>query len=428
MADLRIAQVGCGGMGLRHLYGEVELQRRADSFDVVAVCDLNRSAAEHVANEAEKGLGRRPTVYTDFQDLLDSEKDLDAVDIVTDVGLHHRLAFMAFEAGVNVAVEKPMGVTVRACLRMMEAAERAGKVLLVEENHRRDPVNRLVKAILDSGALGAPRLMHVASLGGTRSLPHGTAWRHIKNRGGFLLDYGVHDTDLFLYFLGEIESVFAETRLWEPVRQTAQHHAAEPESWGLAAYYAHRVKEEVELAETLECTSEDMSLGLVRFRSGAIGYYGKSIAAPGQLLGTDVIYCGEGSIQLPGSRSGRPTQVTRMGETEPMSDKEALALVPDFEVDDLTAAFFEGRRRIASYEYRGPDIDRKFIAMGLKELADSIEHGRQPEMAGQVGLDAVALCYAFLESGHSGQPTPFEDVAGDTVNGYQREVNEHAGI
>ena len=232
MADLTIAQVGCGGMGLRHLYGEVELQRRADSFDVVAVCDLNRSAAEHVANEAEKGLGRRPAVYTDFQDLLDSEKDLDAVDIVTDVGLHHRLAFMAFEAGVNVAVEKPMGVTVRACLRMMEAAERAGKVLLVEENHRRDPVNRLVKAILDSGALGGTRLMHVASLGGTRSLPHGTAWRHIKNRGGFLLDYGVHDTDLFLYFLGEIESVFAETRLWEPVRQTAQHHAAEPESWG----------------------------------------------------------------------------------------------------------------------------------------------------------------------------------------------------
>ena len=49
-------------------------------------------------------------------------------------------------------------------------------------------------------------------------------------------------------------------------------------------------------------------------------------------------------------------------------------------------------------------------------------------MAGEVGLDAVALCYAFLESGHSGQPTPFEDVAGDTVNGYQREVNEHAGI
>ena len=178
----------------------------------------------------------------------------------------------------------------------------------------------------------------------------------------------------------------------------------------------------------MECTSEDMSLGLMRFRSGAIGYYGKSIAAPGQHLNTDVIYCGEGSIQLPGSRSGRPTRITRLGETEPMSDEEVLALAPGFEVDDLTAAFFDGRRRIASYEYSGTDIDRKFIAMGLKELADSIEHGRQPEMSGQVGLDAVALCYAFLESGHAGQPAPFADVACDRVNAYQREVNEYAGI
>ncbi len=428
MANLRIAQVGCGGMGLRHLYGEVELQRRADSFDLVAVCDLNQSAADYVADEAEKGLGRRPKVYTDFEDMLDSERDLDAVDIVTDVGLHDRLTNMAFEAGLNVAVEKPMGVTVRACLRMMEAAEKAGKVLLVEENHRRDPVNRLVKAILDSGALGAPRLMHVASFSGTRRLPHGTAWRHIKNRGGYLLDYGVHDADLFLYFLGEIESVFAETRLWEQTRQTSREHTAEPGSWGLGAYYAHRVKEDLERAATLECTSEDMSLGLLRFSSGAIGYYGKSIAAPGQLLDTDVIYCGEGSIQLPGSRSGRPTRITRLEGREPISEEDVLSLAPDFELDDLTASFFDGRRRIASYDYGGAEIDRKFIAMGLKDLADSIEHGRQPEMSGQVGLDAVALCYALLESGHAGQRTLFADVAGDRVNAYQREVNEHAGI
>ncbi len=204
MADLKIAQVGCGGMGLRHLYGEVELKRVTDSFDLIAVCDLNQSAADHIANEAERCLGRRPEIYTDFDRMLSAEKDLDAVDIVTDVGLHHTLALKAFDAGVNVAVEKPLGVTVRACLRMIEAADVSGKVLLVEENHRRDPVYRLVKSVLDSGALGSPRLMHVASFGGTRNLPHGTAWRHIKNRGGFLLDYGVHDADLFGYFMGDI--------------------------------------------------------------------------------------------------------------------------------------------------------------------------------------------------------------------------------
>ena len=43
-------------------------------------------------------------------------------------------------------------------------------------------------------------------------------------------------------------------------------------------------------------------------------------------------------------------------------------------------------------------------------------------------LDAVALTYAFLESGHIRQPVSFKDVAADRVNGYQAEINEAAGL
>ena len=294
MGELQIAQVGCGGMGLRHLYGEVELKRVADTFDLVAVCDLNRSAAEHVASEAEKGLGARPRVYTNFDELLEAEKGLDAVDIVTDVGLHHILALKAFDAGVHVAVEKPLGVTVRACLNIIDAASRAGRVLSVEENHRRDPVNRLVKAVIGSGALGDPRLIHTSSVHGTRGMTHTTAWRHIKVRGGYLLDYAVHDADLWIYFLGEVDSVYAETRLWEQVRSTTGW----PNSDHMVPFYAHRVREDIELKETLTCTSEDMAVALVRFKSGAIGQYTKTMAAPGQGSHADIIYCDEGSIEL----------------------------------------------------------------------------------------------------------------------------------
>ena len=98
MADLQIAQVGCGGMGLRHLFGQIESKLVFGTFDYVAVCDLNTSAAEHVASEAERGLGKRPRVYNDFDEMLDKETSLDAVDIVTDAGLHHVLALKAFDA------------------------------------------------------------------------------------------------------------------------------------------------------------------------------------------------------------------------------------------------------------------------------------------------------------------------------------------
>ena len=45
-----------------------------------------------------------------------------------------------------------------------------------------------------------------------------------------------------------------------------------------------------------------------------------------------------------------------------------------------------------------------------------------------IGLDAVALTYAFLESGHLRQPVSFADVAEDRVNSYQQEINAAAGL
>ena len=55
MPDIRIAQVGCGGMGLRHLYGQAESQRTYGTFDYVAVCDISESAEDGLLNELWHG-------------------------------------------------------------------------------------------------------------------------------------------------------------------------------------------------------------------------------------------------------------------------------------------------------------------------------------------------------------------------------------
>ena len=54
--------------------------------------------------------------------------------------------------------------------------------------------------------------------------------------------------------------------------------------------------------------------------------------------------------------------------------------------------------------------------------------GREPEVTGQLGLDAVALTYAFLESGEINEPVSFADVAADRTNAYQQEINEAFGL
>ena len=61
---LRLAIVGCGGMGRRHLAGLSELERCVGHLvELMAVCDLNEANANDLADEAHALLGRRPQVF-----------------------------------------------------------------------------------------------------------------------------------------------------------------------------------------------------------------------------------------------------------------------------------------------------------------------------------------------------------------------------
>ena len=230
-------------------------------------------------------------------------------------------------------------------------------------------------------------------------MPHTTAWRHLKRRGGYLLDYAVHNTDLHMYFMGEVATVYAETALWE-TRRTAER----PESGILAEMYGHRVQEDIERAGAAEVDSEDMAVVVMRFKSGAIGQMTSTIAAPGEGTVADMVYCSEGSIRLPSARSGQPVIVTRADEDSPLPPEAALEMAPDFELDDLTAPLFDGQRRLASYDLDSRQTDAKNIAIELEDFARSILDERPPEVTGQIGLDAVALVYAILESGLARRP------------------------
>lgn len=422
MDRIRIAQVGCGGMGLRHIYGHIELQRMGfDTFDMVALCDRHTTSAEHVASEFERATGKRPKVYADFEEMLEKEPGLEAISITTDTRAHHSLCEMALEAGKHVSVEKPMGLTVRACHRMMASAERAGKVLSVAENFRRDPINRLVKALLDKGAIGAPRLVITVSARGGADILQSTGWRHSKTRGGYFLDYGVHETDLLHYFLGDWKSVFAETHLWETVRQASDRTGL------LDKFYAHRVEEDAREGRIV-ATGQDTVMAVTRYTSGVMGSISMSWAAHGEATNLGIIYGDCGSIQLPHSRSGKPMKLTPSGASEPLSEQQVLDLVPDFELDDTTAAFYGKRKRLASYDKTFPQADAALIAIEMQDFANAIRGRSQPEVDGTLGLKAVAKCYAVLESGLAGLPVSVADVEADKVCAYQEEINRSVGL
>ena len=151
MDRLSTGLVGCGGMGRRHLRAYAALRGVGlDRFEVMAVCDPRRDAAQQAADLAEELLGTRPAIFSDHQDLVGSG-EVAVLDVVTEPSVHHVIVPAALNTGLHVICEKPLGLTVRACRQMVAAAEASGSLLATAENYRRDgptgwrgPYSRLV--------------------------------------------------------------------------------------------------------------------------------------------------------------------------------------------------------------------------------------------------------------------------------------------
>src|SRR6185503_16000471 len=101
----------------------------------------------------------------------------DGLIITTTPERHVEVALKAFAAGVHVMAEKPITLTVAEGVQLVRAGRAAGRKVAVAENYRRDPINRLGKAMVDAGALGSPFLMVQASSGSGEFVVM-TPWRH----------------------------------------------------------------------------------------------------------------------------------------------------------------------------------------------------------------------------------------------------------
>src|SRR5262249_17560776 len=278
------------------------------------------------------------------------------------------------------------------------------------ENYRRDPINRLARALLDAGAVGSPRLLVMASVGGGDRI-FLTPWRHQKDASGLILDVGVHYGDMMEFFLGEAVTVYAQTRLYEPVRYRGESDR------GASGFYGRWP-----LPERIDCTAEDAAYAVLTFASGAVAQYTEDHAGRGQGMHHRLLFASNGSLDLPNDRSGRNIRLTPAGGAA-LDDARVLDLVPEFRLDETTAALFGGER-LWPYDFPFPETDRKIIAIEYHDVGAASREGRAPEVTGELGARAVAVAYAMLESGLSGEPVRIADVMRGEVDRYQREIDE----
>ena len=420
MKKIRLAIVGCGGMGHRHLYGLAELHRAGwERFELVGACDPVQENAESLADQATEHFGTRPTAVSNLDGL--AELGVEAVDVTATPRYHHTIAVEALERGWHTMVEKPMGLTVRACNLIRRAAGASDAVLSVAENYRRDPINRLAKSLLNGGIIGVPRFLIHHTVGGGDGMLI-SVWRHQKDQSGVLLDVGVHFADMMEYLLGEIETIYAKTRLYERIRKNPMASGKTSEK-NPAGVYDRWQKQ---MSAEFEATAEDAAYGTLTFKNGAVGQYIEDHAGRGQGLWTRQIYGSRGSMVLPGDRSGGNITLHIDGG-DVIDDEKILSLVPDFHLDAVTTDLFGGDR-LWNYEFPFPETDRKIIAIEYAEFAAAISGEHSVEVDAEQGTRSVAVSYGMLESGESGRIVAIDEMIAEGIDDYQREINESLGI
>ncbi|MBB5786938.1 Gfo/Idh/MocA family protein [Jiangella mangrovi] len=406
--------VGCGGMGSRHILGLAALQRTGlSTVDLVAVCDLDETAAQRAAGEAEELLGRRPKVHLSIADAV-ADPDIAAFDVVTEASSHLAVTLPALRAGKHVLSEKPLGITVRSCLAMVEAAAASGAVLATAENYRRDPPNRLVRAVLDAGLLGEVFLAQETRLGGS-DLIITTPWRHLKDRGAIGLDMGVHLTDVFQYYFGPIASVYGDGFIAEPVRRRRPSPSRD-----LPAYRAAWEK----LPEQVTATGEDSVVALYRMESGVRVQLSYVNSGLGKRYLSRSIHGRLGSLEISKDRSGRGPVLHRDGAT--LTGREILAELPDFALDDVTSALFGADG--VEYDLPAGEADAGGLAIELHDFGRAVLTGTPPEVDGEGGTTAVAGLLGAYESGLLGRPVTMKELLDATVSAYQDPVDAQLGL
>lgn len=384
-------------MGQRHIKGLGQLHKVGRlPVRLAGICDLIPENAQKAANLAEELLGERPQIFANFAEMHRALK-LDAITITTMPNVHVDLGVEAFAAGVHVLCEKPVATTVKESWRLVKAGRSAGRKLAIAENYRRDPMNRLGKALLQAGAIGAPYLAIQSSSGSGESVII-TPWRHLKKFCGIAVDMGVHYTDIFEYYLGHVDSVAGFNLVVDKQRKGND-------------------------GKLYPADAEDLTTGILRFKSGVVGNYLIDMAGRGSGHWMRIIHGTGGSLNLPPDRTGKPIQLTqrREGKDVPVATEDLLALVPDFHLDDTTAALFGGDR-LTGYQLDWAIIDANLLAIEYDDFAQAILQDREPEVNGEDGLRSLALMYGFIEAERAGRMLSADELISGDAAAYQDEL------
>jgi predicted dehydrogenase len=144
---------------------------------------------------------KRVRIYQDFERMISDQK-LDAVSLTLPTYLHAEFCEKALEAGVNILCEKPMALNVGDCERMIQTAQKSGKVLQIGHCVRFWPEYAEAKEVVAGGDYGKVLAATFQRLGAAPNWAWDNWLINEQRSGGMVLDLHIHDTDFVQYLFG----------------------------------------------------------------------------------------------------------------------------------------------------------------------------------------------------------------------------------
>ena len=264
--DINVALLGAGGHG-RIL---MDACLKIPGIRIRAVCDIWQAYNQKRASRMLKAFRHDHNTYVDYKEMLDKEKDLDAVIIATPDFWHTEHTAACLQAGLHVYCETAMSNTIEGARKMVEAARRTGKLLQIGCQRRSNPryIHCYEKLLKNNKVLGRITAvsgqwnqMVMGPLGwpqraaldqptleryGYESMAQFRNWRWYRGLGGGpVVDCGSHQIDVFNWFLGaNPSSVMASGRTSYLDKKTHQWYETvmavyeyETEQGPASAYY-----------------------------------------------------------------------------------------------------------------------------------------------------------------------------------------------
>lgn len=331
---LRVGIIGAGWIGQWHA-----ARWRQLPVELVGFYDVSHQMAEQAAG-----------IYggSAFDHVEHLIRTVDIVQVCTPTVHHRDYVLEAAALRKHIFCEKPLARTITDAQAMINACEQAGVRLFVGQVLRFFPQYRRAKALIDTGAIGRPRVIRLLRAAGHPAVSEARNWfKDVEKTGGCMLEGAVHDLDFARWAVGEIDSVYARGLTYRSDLKITADHA----------------------------------LAVLRFRSGAIGQVEGSWMVTDGRFRQRFSVAGEDGLLEYDSQPRAQISISLREQAVP-------ALLP---VEPLA-------REDEPYYHQ------------LAHMLDCLEHDKAFLVSPQDGLEALRLSLAVLKSMQTGAVVKLEEL------------------